>query len=334
MIPNLVHRTIGALAVSLLLAATAQASSLYDAIYVFGDSLSDVGNDFITSGGTHPGPPYANGQFSNGPIWLQTLAGDLGLSAFTPSLSGGTDYAYGGAQSGAISSGALGHTANNTDLIATDGQIAQFQATHVTADPNALYTIEIGTNDLGNVVLNATTKSQAQALLNQTTANIDSAIQSLITDGARHFLVMNIGDLGKTPAAVSLGAAANGSLLAAALNGQLDASLAQFASGGATFTVFDTYGFLDQRVGNPGLYGLTNVTDPCYNATADTICSNPNQYLFWDTQHPTAGVHGQLGAAVFNTLTSAVPVPASAWLLLSGVGGLALMRRRTPRSSR
>ena len=62
-----------------------------DALYAFGDSLSDVGNIFAATGGVGPGAPYANGQFSNGPVWVQDLAGDLGLAPLKPSLAGGTD---------------------------------------------------------------------------------------------------------------------------------------------------------------------------------------------------------------------------------------------------
>ena len=78
------------------IAAHAAASS-FDAIYVFGDSYSDVGNIFIATGGAKPAPPYYKGRFSNGPIWIDHLAGAYGLTV-TPSLKGGTDYAFGGAE--------------------------------------------------------------------------------------------------------------------------------------------------------------------------------------------------------------------------------------------
>src|SRR5271170_5974004 len=75
-------------------------AGIIDSIYAFGDSLSDAGNVFIGSGGTIPGFPYFDGQFSNGPVWLETLAAGLGLAPLTPSLAGGTDYAYGAAETG------------------------------------------------------------------------------------------------------------------------------------------------------------------------------------------------------------------------------------------
>src|SRR5689334_22397744 len=65
-------------------------------IVAFGDSLSDVGNTYLAIG--YPPAPYYNGHYSNGPIWLEYLAQRLGIAAPTPSLAGGTDNAWGGAQ--------------------------------------------------------------------------------------------------------------------------------------------------------------------------------------------------------------------------------------------
>src|SRR4051812_8065002 len=68
----------------------------YDNLYVFGDSYCDVGNLFTATGGAVPSAPYYNGRFSNGLIWVDHVARLLGVP-LTPSLSGGTDYAFGGA---------------------------------------------------------------------------------------------------------------------------------------------------------------------------------------------------------------------------------------------
>ena len=57
-------------------------------------------------------PPYADRSFSNGPVWAQDLAQSLGLPALQPSLAGGTDFAYGGAETGQTPT----HTLNPTDL--------------------------------------------------------------------------------------------------------------------------------------------------------------------------------------------------------------------------
>src|SRR5271157_3037833 len=108
------------LAWMIVLAVTTLGTSLQagdiTGIVAFGDSLSDVGNVYLATGGMNPSPPnppnlypggppnpggsYDPGHFSNGPIWLEYLAHSLGVAAPTPSLKGGTDYAWGGAENG------------------------------------------------------------------------------------------------------------------------------------------------------------------------------------------------------------------------------------------
>src|SRR5271166_1473050 len=99
-------------------------------------------------------------------------------------------------------------------------------------------------------------------------------------------------------------------------------SLAQIVAGkGVKIGVFDTSALLDSIVANPAAYGITDVTDPCYNAAVvpATVCSNPSQYLFWDILHPTAAGRVLIGNGAAEVLGAApVPIPAAAWLLMSG----------------
>lgn len=306
------------------LASLAQAGSI-DAIEVFGDSLSDAGNAFIATGGTIPGPPYSNGRFSNGNVWVQDLALDLGLGPLTPSLAGGTDYAVGSAQSGTT----LFNNAGPADL---PNQLAQFAVANPGgADPNALYTIWIGSNDLG-----AIPQGTSQLMIQQDFAaiigNIDGAINSLASMGAKNFLVVTVPDLGKTPDVMALGpvVAAGESALSAAFDGALVPSLAPLATvHGINIATLNTYLLLDSIIASPAAVGLTNVTDPCLtgavNFSGGTPCATPNQYLFWDGTHPTAAGHALIADAALAVVT---PEPAS--VLLSGIGlcGLFLLRRR------
>jgi phospholipase/lecithinase/hemolysin len=274
------------LAVAILAVPAAHADT-FDAIYAFGDSLSDVGNDFTLTGGAYPASPYVNGQFSNGNIWAQDLASDLGLPALTPSVLGGTDYAYGGAET-AVSS--YGSAPALTDLLGTTGQIAQFDATHPTADPNALYTIWVGSNDLLGILSSGATPSHAAADAAVVAGNIDTAINSLAASGARDFLVLTVPNLGVTPEVQADGAAV--AAAASALAAEFDSTLvngggpvpslsALATTDSVDISVLNTYSLLDSFVGNPA-YGFTNVTSPCYTGTVEgfadtsdpgTVCS-------------------------------------------------------------
>ena len=57
----------------------------YTALFAFGDSLSDAGNDWIVDGHTDPVSPYYQGHFSNGLTWVEDLSNMLGLGMLKPS---------------------------------------------------------------------------------------------------------------------------------------------------------------------------------------------------------------------------------------------------------
>lgn len=301
-----------------------------DAIYAFGDSLSDVGNVFTATGGAIPGPPYVNGQFSNGPVWIQDLAAGLGLAPLEPSLLGGTDYAYGAAETGTTPV----HTAGPGDLTGTAGQVAQFQLAHPIADANALYTIWIGSNDLSDILAGAA-PSQYATDIGAAVANVDTAIGALAAGGAKNFLILTVPDLGLTPEARAGGTLVQGaaSALAAGFDSALVSSAETLAlSDSFHLSVLDTYSLLDAIVANPSRYGFTNVTDPCLTGAVDyaggTTCaattSAQNQYLFWDMLHPTEAGHAIVADAALAVVT---PEPASVSLIAAGLLGMGLVFR-------
>jgi phospholipase/lecithinase/hemolysin len=123
--------------------APSAASAGFTSIVAFGDSLSDTGNVFLATGGTTPAtPPYYMGHYSNGPVWLEQFAGLAGLPVPTPSLLGGTDNAFGGAETGLTGSSFLG-----TPNIGT--QITGYLAGH-TLGASQLVTLWGGANDFLN----------------------------------------------------------------------------------------------------------------------------------------------------------------------------------------
>lgn len=299
------------------------ASAAFSQLYVFGDSLSDVGNVQAATTALSPlapitpGPFYFNGRFSNGANYVETLSNGLGLGAVTPSSAGGNDYAYGGA----LATG----TAFPTSLVVqdVDDQVTQYLGAHPAGNANALYLVYAGNNDV------LSNPSGVTAAAN----SIAASIGRLYDAGARKVLAPNLPLLGLIPQ--NNGNPANAAAANAAtvqFNSALATALNQLQASHADLTIYrlDVAGLFANIIANPGSVGLSNVQDSAApglspgDQSYDTsqLVANPDQYLFWDDLHPTRAGHLLLGQAAL----AAVPEPSSiAMICVVGVG---LLRRR------
>ncbi|KAK6024298.1 GDSL-like protein, partial [Ostertagia ostertagi] len=305
-------------------ALTAAAAGPYSGMVVFGDSLSDSGNNalLLSNFGTQPLPPVviandgsysripsAAGTYSNGMVWTQYLAQSLGLT-LTPSLAGGTNFAFGGAQTGIDGSDVPQipgfpfsmRTQLNTFLGATGG----------IADPNALYIVAGGGNNiraaLEAIAAGADPNTTAAATVADYANDMAGLVSSLKTAGAQHVLVLNTPNFGLTPLANALGVSALATNLSFAMDAQLAGALA-----GAGVKTFDMFSFMTGVVGAGAASGFSNWTNAC--GAAVNAC-DVNTALFWDGIHPTTLAHQQLAAAV---LAVAVPEPEVAGMLALGL---------------
>ncbi len=282
----------------------------FGTMYSFGDSLSDAGNiSLLTLHQLPVASIYSDGRFSNGNVWVQDLAQNLHLPAVTPSMSGGTDYAYGGAETGASAV----HAVNPSDL---PSQLAQFEAKVPHPSANALYTVWAGSNDVLDIAHSTETPAQQAATVRQAVTNEVGFIDGLISHGARDLVVMNVPDLGKTPYETARPKSdADSTTLAKTYNAELGAALQQIvASGAASIDYVNTFGLLDLAVSDPAAYGLTNVTQPVWTGNLTNSHSGvltatgtaQNGHLFFDDLHPTAAGHALLADAVTQGLTGTV----------------------------
>jgi phospholipase/lecithinase/hemolysin len=174
------------------------------------------------------------------------------------------------------------------------------------AAPDALYVIEMGSNDVRDAFQIYATGGNGGPIISLALNSIAVNIQRLYVAGARNFLVWTVPNIALTPAIRSLPPAAQGlmSALTQAFNANLAGVVGQLSAGlpGVTFTRLDAYQLLGAIVANPTAYDLTSVTTACLTPNeAPFSCQQPNEYLFWDGIHPTKAAHAllaQLAASV------------------------------------
>ncbi|MEL1266126.1 autotransporter domain-containing protein [Pseudoxanthomonas putridarboris] len=283
---------------ALALAATpvfAQGSPYSQTVF-FGDSLTDSGH-FRPALIQAVGPSGALlGRFTTNPglVWSEYLAEFYGTGAVSAN-QGGTNFAVGGALVGTNSSGALGPipslaTQVNGYLTANGGR----------ADPNALYTVWGGANDLFSVVAGA----PAEATIGGAVTAQVGIVGALQNAGARYILVPTVPDLGVTPSFRAQGpvASATGTQLATAYN---DALFGALNGAGLRVIPLDTFTLLQEIVASPAEYGFGNVTGTACQPqiTAQSVTCNPGTYVtpnaadtyaFADGVHPSSKAHGIL----------------------------------------
>ncbi len=265
-------------------------------VYVFGDSLSETGNFYAATGGAlPPAPLYFNGRFSNGIAWVEYFAAAVREPVPTPSLLGGTNFAFNGARAAGVSPyGTPALTEQVSSFLLVSGG---------TADPNDIFVIWAGANDIFFGASSGETDFIPNAI-----AAIRSSIGALYSAGARKFVVLDLPPLGQTPffntnpvLSIQLNAATSAfNSGVASLNRSLRSELPQ-----AKIVDVKISGLFQLIARAPRLFGLRNVSD---SATvfdpvtgigyAPTPGADSNRYLFWDSVHPTGQGHKVIAAVV------------------------------------
>lgn len=303
---------------------TSSHAGLFNRMVVFGDSLSDDGNLWLSM--MHTDICTLQGCPSNTIMRFTTNPGQTGVEnvgdyfgvPMTPSLAGGTDFAFGGA-------GVINNSPGTPAGIPTlPTQLGMYlQATGGAADPKALYAVWGGANDLFyNVALaqfGLLTPAQVQANLQTAAVTELGMIQTLGKSGARYVMVFNLPNIGLTPSALAAGPQGAAQLAGLSLlyNNTLNSGL---ASTGVNIIPVNAYALLNELVADPSRYGFTNVTQPactggdgssfeCLPAGTPgaTVTYQPgteNTYLFADGVHPTTATHAMLAQYAESIITA------------------------------
>lgn len=327
-------------AVLALTGARAEAG-LYSGLYVFGDSLSDVGNDLMVTGGVLPSPAYYTdgthvGRFTNGLNYADYLAAGLGLGLSPSVAGGGNGYAYGTAR---INSVAVGLPPT---VLSFNRQVGSYVAGGA-ADPGALYVLWIGANDMSDLI-DAAARAVATGggaavpgmIASGVGAVMDSlagAVGGLASAGARHFLLPNLPNLSLTPEVRSVGnpgLSALAETISVVFNQSLAGVLGLDAFDVLDIHSLDVFAAQTRITLDPAAYGLSNVSDACYTGNifgsgSPGVCSNPDDYLYWDNEHPTGALHALIGKLA---LAAVLPEPASGGLVLVALALIGCCSRR------
>jgi phospholipase/lecithinase/hemolysin len=307
-----------------IMSAGAQA---FSNLYVFGDSLSDSGNNALAlpPGAITPVPisgndfvptfPYASTHYTNDSVWAQSFAQALGLQA-NPSLAGGTDFAFGGAR-----------TSGTSPVPTLVQQTAGFLAANPHIPADGLYIVEGGGNNARDALMAIAAKPSDLVQIIKNTAegyaeDVSGIVHSLEKAGARDIVVWDVPDLGKAPSLLSQGAQASflGTVVALSMNVALDVAIKKDPN----VTLFDTFGIVDDITTHPGKFGLTNVTDACAQFTN----CDPSKFFFWDGIHPASAGHEIFSEAMLQL----VPEPSTyAAVIMGFMACVVLLRGRIKR---
>lgn len=307
-----------AVACALALGAQAAQAQQFSNVIVFGDSLSDGGN-YTTTIGAGVGSFTTNPD----PVAVELIANYYGFN-LTPSgitNTGGWNFAWGGAPTGATF-GCVPASLTPAGCQNGTTQLANYFArTGGAADPNALYSVWFGANNifnaLGGALPTVPPQSAAATIAGTVTQNI-TILGSLQAAGARYIVTYNIPNIGATPFGVSLGPVNSQQVtgLVNLYNEAFNNALAGLDDG---IIPINAYGLVSEAMANPTFFGLTNVTGTACGTLSGSLFCFPagtpgalftyapgtnNTFLFADGVHPTGAGHALLAQAVIATISA------------------------------
>ncbi|KAE9595389.1 putative triacylglycerol lipase [Lupinus albus] len=290
------------------------AESLVPALYVFGDSSVDAGNNNNLH--THAKanvPPYgidfnnnATGRFTNGKTFADLIAIKLGLP-LQPSYLGISDSKRYQVITGInYASGACGilNDTRDGECLSLDRQIEYFTSTVVNNLPKhkhlkskdelkhhlskSIYLISIGSNDYFLNYLNPQIRSYknmnpeefADYLLEQ----LSSKIKTIYNLGARKFVVGTVNQVGCSP---NLYCNETINQMVKPCSDKLLMKVQEMEKqfSGSMFVSSNGFNFFNKIKNDPKKYGFANISKSCIQEGIP--CANRKEHYFWDFGHIT-----------------------------------------------
>ncbi|KAL5739219.1 hypothetical protein ACOSP7_028138 [Xanthoceras sorbifolium] len=318
---------------------------LAPALYVFGDSLFDSGNNNIlpTIAKANYSPYGFNfvtkgsGRFTNGKTVPDFIAEFLGLPYSPPYLSlrnsfspTGLNYASGSCgllpETG-VSLGKCLHFSEQIGLFKNTVNLllrSHFKSAKELSNylSKSIFVITIGSNDYINNYL-GNKRSDPLSFAQLLVDTLSNQLKRLYDLGARKVVVFDLGPIGCIPS-ITRKQKHNGKCvenvnqIISFFNKKLPGMLRHLKSSlkGSNFVLGHVNGLGYDAVINPSKYGLMDSSNPCckalFNGTSGCFpfskpCTNPDQHYFWDGFHLTQTMYSIVASRCINDTSVCMP---------------------------
>ncbi len=298
-------------------------SFAYDNLFIFGDSLSDVGNAPNTQ------DLNLNGRWSNGYVWCEYLAQKLNVNTAGASknysdgdkfANGNINFAYGGGMTSWGTTSIAGILSVDEQIYGEKGPLGNvkdatlgFDRYETNFGKDDLVAVWAGANNLffaGTILIKEDYVGTAKKAANDMLSNLSH----LIDKGAENILILNLPDIGLTPCYKdSETDRANASLFSETFNDTLAKGLKilMLANADIDFICIDMYSMFNEILAEPAAYGF-DFTTTClldaYNNENLPSEYEAAQYLFYDDVHPTTAGHKMLADLIYAQI---IPEPST-----------------------
>jgi phospholipase/lecithinase/hemolysin len=308
--------------------AVVSAQTAFTSIYIFGDGVSTTTNN--TSGLAN----FYGKRYSNGRVWVELLAQQLGLTNnYWYSTNGSPHVSY---TNLSASSTNWSYSSNNWSFFGDFSPLLVTNVSHFTAPPDAataLFVVWVNDADfvgyMGTIYPSTNIVTWTNAI-NQSLTNHWNIITNLYyAKGARTLIMPNAVDITEIPEYNGNSAAIKSFIRQRVIgfNTAFTALLNQAGTSLPGITIYepDFFSVLDNVLTNAAAYGLTNtlyngviidaVNAVNYGFPSASINGYGTNYIFWDPTDPTAKFHAVL-ADITKQLIS--PVQISNFTALNG----------------